>query len=641
MKRENDTRNVKLVAVLLMLCLTVFPLLGQETDDGSDTEGAAEAALPRVLVIPFVNATGQPQNDAVASTTSDTIGLTVELLGQYQAVEMPELTPEQAGLPLEELAAGLAEELAVESVLFGRVTRDDDGVFDFSLSVYDRQDQAVTTTTETESTSLFGVFDAADELVAEAVSAFSGVRVGFGSLRFTPDGSFRYRVYLDGSLVGEDIRALDRVLIGTRIVRITQLVADIEREIYRETLEIEEGDNIAVAVEAPEATEAEIVEAQELSTRIRERLNTAIGLETVPGDLEQLERIVSVAPAALDGGPAALAHLQARYELVGMIPEMVATDFTVPAYESAAAARDAVRVYVDPLSATIDEILDSGRTDSEAQELVDDARRSGAVLYNLLVLRRAAADRDETELIERLNVMLSFSNNRMVRLGRMVAPYNDATNDSRRFAWSYNRAMRRRRPFWHWFAGTVGAAGFLGGTYLQLVQMPLQRDTIDEEYDRYQAAITVEDATDARSSVEQADTLLSVYEIASYAGFASGVLVPIALYSRVRSLTRPGRVWRDHEDSPFRTSVQATAIDVKERRWEEGEPAVLIVGEDEQITVGGTSESRETPVYVPFDDDGTISVTHDTAMLGARESYTIPRTLGLTVLYVGTPEVRE
>jgi hypothetical protein len=364
-------------------------------------------------------------------------------------------------------------------------------------------------------------------------------------------------------------------------------------------------------------------------------------LHSVSDDLSELDLIVTVAPAALDDGRAVVDHLRRRYELVGMIPQMAGTDFTIPASESNEASRNAVRAFVDPLSNTIDEMLDRERTDREAEELIFDARRSGAVLYNLLVLRRAALDREQVELIERFNVMLSFANNRMVRRGRMVAPYNDVTNDSRRFTRVYDRAVRRRRPFWHWVAGTVGAAGFLGGSYLQLVAMPQQRDTIAEEYDVYQAATTVEGATEARNTVEQANTLLGVYEVASYAGLASGVLVPISLYSRVRSLTRPGRVWRDYRDSPFRTSVQAAAIDVAERRWEDGEPAVLIIGEDEQITIGGTGESRETPVYVPFGDQRSISVSHDTAMLGEREAFTVPRTQGLTIVYVGTPQAVE
>ncbi|HKK47449.1 MAG TPA: hypothetical protein VJ932_00030, partial [Alkalispirochaeta sp.] len=354
-----------------------------------------------------------------------------------------------------------------------------------------------------------------------------------------------------------------------------------------------------------------------------------------------LETIVSVAPTALVGGEGTLAHLQERYELVGMIPEMAATDFSIPAAQSNEASRDAVRVFIDPLSETIYEILDSERTDPEAEQLLFDARRSGAVLYNLLVLRRAALDRDEFEQIQRINVMLSLTNARLVRRGRIEAPYNEVTNDTRQFTRRYDRAVRRRRPFWHWVAGTLGTAGFLGGSYLQLVAMPQQRDTIDEELETYNAATTVEDATEARSNAEQAETLLGVYEIASYAGLASGVLVPLALYSRVRSLTRPGRIWRDYEDSPFRTSVQAAAIDYAERRWEAGEPALLVVGEDERVTIGSTNETRETPVYVPFDSQREVTVTHDTAMMGGRDTYEVSRADGLTILYLGAPEVVE
>lgn len=42
--------------------------------------------LPRVLVVPMVNATGQPQNETVAQTTTDTIELAIRLLQRYELI---------------------------------------------------------------------------------------------------------------------------------------------------------------------------------------------------------------------------------------------------------------------------------------------------------------------------------------------------------------------------------------------------------------------------------------------------------------------------------------------------------------------------------------------------------------------------
>ena len=634
-----NTKNVcgaRAAAILVWCMVTMMAgtLAAQESGTGAEPSGE-ENALPRVLVIPFANATGQPQNDAVATATTDTIRLTVNLLGSYELVEMPDLSPEQAELPQTELAAQLAEDLATESVLFGRVTRDEGGTFRFALSVYDRQDQSVTATTETSSDSLFGVFDAADELVADAVSAFAGVRVGFGAIRFVPDGTFEYRVYLDGARVGDDVRTVDRVLIGERTVRVMQLVAGRERQIHRESFSIEEGQTRTVNISVPAATTAEVERAGALVERIRDHLDSGVGLGGIPGDLEELAALTTIAPGALFNADEVIAHLRRRFEIVGLIPQMTATDFAVPALESDTAARDAVLRFSAPIADVVQEVNGMQNPDADARELRADAYRSGVALYNLLVLHRAAAERDEADMIRRLNIMLSMNHNRLITRGGMVAPYEQETIDSRRFYRRYDRAVRRRRPFWHWVAGTIGAAGFAGGAYLQLIGIPDQQDTVATELDRYNAATTVADAQDARSATEAANTQLIVYETARSVGLASGILVPIALYSRVRSLTRPGRIWRDYEDSPFRVSVQAAALDVRERAWEQGEPALLVVGEGQRVTIGDDSESLETPVYVPFDARTRIRVVHDTGMLGERTAYEVPREDGLSVVVVG------
>ena len=654
------TAGFLLLLVVLAMAPTPFHLTAQdasgaegaaEADSGAPADGAAESEtaeeaepqLPRVLVLPLINETGQAQNDAVAGTTTDTIRLTINLLGQYQLVDAPELSSvlseEQQALPPVERAALLADELAVESVLFGQVTREQDGTFVFTLNVYDRQDQAVTSTTNTESQSLFGVFDAADQLVAEAVGGFSGVRIGFGSARFTPLEDLTYRVYLDNSLAGENITTIERVLIGERTIRVTQVIDDRERVIYRETLEISEGETVAIEIAVPEATEAEIARANLLVDRIRQGLDQGTGLRDVESDLDELSELVAVAPGAAGVGVRAPEHLQERWELSSYLLRMADTDFG--AVESQAAARDLIREFIDPLTDQLEDLLARPGTDEVTEELLSDGYRSAASLYNLLVLRRVGVEQDNAELISRLNIMLSFANNRLVRRANMSAPYGEETVDSRRFYRRYSRAVRRRRPFWHWVAGTIGAAGFAGGAYLQLVELPDQRQLVEDEQARYDAATSVADASDARSAAEEANQTLVFQEVLSYAGLASGVLVPISLWSRVRSLTRPRRLWRDRQEEPFTAALQAAAIDYRERAWESGEPAVLVVGEGEQVTLAAGGESLPTPVYVPFDGSQRLELTHDTAMLGAERDYEIFRTPGLTILYLGEPEIRS
>lgn len=619
------------VAVLIALAASTS-IAAQDTDDA-----AAAEDLPRVLVIPFENATGQAQNDAVANATTDTIRLTVNLLDAYRLVEMPDLTEEQQQLGLTELAATLAEQLATESVLYGEVTRDDAGTFLFTLSVWDRRQQAVRTTTETESTSLFGVFDAADELVAEAVSAFAGVRIGFGSINFTAPAEDRYRVYLDGSVVGDNVRSIDRVLIGERTVRITQVIGDREREIYTETFTIEEGDRETVLVQIPEATPEEIARARDLVEGIEERMDLGAGLGPVAGDLRELERLLEIAPGALPDPRGTLSHLQERWTMVGMIPEIAATDFGAIAAASGEQSRETARGFVEPIRDLLERLEDEPNT-PENRRLRDDALRNAAILYDVIVLRRAAVDRDEVDIIRNLNLMIANVNGRIARVHDYDRPYADATVESLRFYRRYERAIRRRRPFWHWVAGTLGAAGIAGGTYLQLIEIPGLRDAVAAAQADYDAATSVAAATAARSDMEARNTQLVLMQGASGIAYATGLLLPIALVSRVRSLSRPGRLWRRFEESPDRLAIQAVALDVRDRPWEEGPPGVLILGENEQATLLDSGETVELPVYVPFPEGlDRLTVQHDSSALSGRPQFEVPRQDGLSLLYLGEP----
>ncbi len=629
-------------AVFRVPALALIIVIGADTVFAQESRETSQVALerPRVMVVPFVNATGQGQNDALADTTTDTIRLTINLLGTYDLVNVPDLTPEQEALPLADLAAELSEQLTVEDVVFGRVTRDENGTFVFSLSVWNRREQRVSTTTEKESDSLFGVFDAADELVAEAVSAFSGVRIGFASIRFTAPTGQQYRVYLDNSLVGDNVSMIDRVLIGDRTIRVAQVLGNRERNILTETMTLKEGDSRTIAIVVPEVTPEEIARAEELVGRIEARLDLGVGLGTVSGDLEDLADLLDVAPGAVDES-GTLAYLERRWEIVQLIPRAAQTDFAAVAADSTGDSLEVARRFAFPIRGILDEADDereTGRLSPRTQRLEEDALRSAAVFYDLIILRRAAIDRDEIDLLTNLNNMITFMNGQLAQGRSFERPYGDATPTSLRFDRRYDRAMRRRRPFWHYIAGTAGTAGILGGLFLQTVDIPARRDNIALAQEDYNNATSVADATSLRTDLENQNTQLMLVQAAGGAAFATGVLLPIAIISRIRSLSRPGRLWRDYQDTPHRVSVEATALDVRDRTWEEDTPALLVLGEDERISIIGGEESIELPVYIEFGEgQSAIEVRHDSSPLGGRPTYAVPREDGLNVLYLGEP----
>jgi hypothetical protein len=597
--------------------------------------------LPRVLVVPMVNATGQAQNDTVAQTTTDTIALTIRLLQRYELISWDEssVTADLAASPAEaaDLAARLAEEFAAESVLFGRVSRDAAGTFLFSLSVYDRQSQSVTATNETISTSLFGVFDAADRLVAEAVSAFSGVRVGFGSIRLSPQSSLTYEVFLDGERVGQGVALLERVLIGPREVRIEQLLGDLRRTVYNETVELDEGQTVTITFDVPTVTGEERARATTLVREISAALDLGASLAGVPESIDELSALLAVVPDAAAEGPGVLDYLSRRYGLAQHIARITAGDYGAVAALPLAEAQAVVSELGSPL------IEASGASAAElsgleewVRTLREDARRGTLILSHLLVLEREGLSREEVPLAGTLDAMLAGHHNRMVDAGVLTrpAPFAETTDGFREFYGDYTRAFERRRPFWHWIAGTLGAVGLAGGVYYQFVEIPAVRESLDAEYERYVSAFSVEEALDARDRVESENAYLGTARIIRSAAAGAGILLPTAIIARIRSSRRPVRIWNEYEDFPGAVAQRAAALDYRERRWEAGEAALLILGEEETVSGPEIGAALTTPVYRTVSPGEVVTIRHESAGSGGATEYRVPVGQGLTVLHL-------
>lgn len=621
------SRCIQALLILLVLLASGGPLFGQEP-------------LPRVMVLPFANETGATENDAVARTTTDTLSLTIKLLDAYEYIPVPDERRSEIE-PSPATAAAYAEEFSVDSVVFGDVSRDENGAFLFSLSVYDRRSDAVEATTEMVSESLFGVFDAADRLVAEAIGSFSGVRIGFGSIRLRPEEDLRYRVILDGSDIGENVTTIDRVLIGERRIAIDQIIEGQFRRIYSRTIEISEGTTETITFSVPLATEEEIAQATELADTVETRLNSGERLESIPGILDELEEFITVAPDAVPGGPQRVAFLKRRWEIVRLVPQIIATDFGTAARQSNAVAEETVNSISEPLverTLGISEPL----SESEARLLREDIARVARIASHLMVLERTAVPQEDAPAIAALNRMIwELHFWELERRGEIEVdiPYEAEYLATRSFAQDYQHVYERRKPFWHWIIGLIGAGGAGLAAYEQFVEMPrIERDR-DDAYADYEAARDVEIVTEARSEVEEGNSDLVFAELLRNVGAGTSVLLPTAIILRSISKSRPNRVWREYEETPFRTALEATSLDYTRRAWESGQPAVLVLGEEESVSGGPLRGATPTPVYIPLEAGESITITHETAPNDAetRKEYDITVEEGLTILYLDGP----
>lgn len=595
---------------------------------------------PRVLVVPLVNETGQSENDALADTTTDTIQLTIRLLDRYQVLSWDGSAagPERAS---PSAAAEIAQRQGADSVLFGRVTRGDTGVFQFSLSVFDRAENRVTSTNETASPTLFGVFDAADELVANAVSAFSGQRVGFGRIRFQPEEQLSYRVFVDGSAVGDNVTSVERILIGDRQIEIAELVDGQERLIYTEAVEVQEGQAVRISFSVPDATPQEIARASEIVARVRRNLDAGLHIAHIREDVGALRSLAAIAPSAISDGPGTVELLERRTAIVADLERLTTMDFRAMADGAEEETIDDVRQVIERLENIYEPWVEAASTGDPT--LLNDARRNARVALELMILEREAVQAEENaELILRLNRMIRRSHFYFARENLFDETLSswESTTRTQQFLGEYDRAVERRRPFWHWLAGTVGVAGLGAAGYIQFGG--LYDDALsarDDALVTYDNAGTTQAAIDARGELETAQDELDLMAIGSIVGAGVGVFLPVAILGRINSVRRPGRVWQDYNEEPFRTQRRAVAIDYRARSWQQDtSAALLILGDSEAVSGPGIEPGATTPVFLSTPPGESILVTHETAGSDQPSEYAVDIPTGLTVLYLGAVE---
>lgn len=577
-----------------------------------------EIDRPRVGVVPFANATEQAQNDAVAQTTSDTILLTLRLVGNYEVIAIDPAAADSSVLlaadpdQLETTAAALE----VDNLMFGAVTRDDDGAFQFEIQVYDRGQGEVTVDAISRAESLFDVFDAADELVLDAVGGFSGIRIGFGSLSVQPANDGEFRLYVDGSLIGDNVRSLDRVLIGERAVTITQLRGGREVPLVEETITFAEGERRTIAFEFPIITDEEIAREAELNQLIERNLRFAINVPRVASAIDELAELYARLPGEFQPGAERLPWYRARLEIAQDIELLAEFDYIEVAQRGGREATDPVNAIITPWTELFNgfaERVESDWQEAELERMRTDIRRNATINSELIDLMRvgyaevgslpSSPDTPPTGPLRQLTVM-----DNAFRLGarldgrRLTRIYRnrEAERGSVTAINEFERADERRRPFRHVLGWITGAAAVGASAYIQFADvLPAARADVDNAVSAYNSATSVEAAAAARRDVNSTLAQLNVLEGVAVGGYAiGGTLLTLSTLGRLRTVGRPERIWNRYLDTPHLQARRAAALDVRERRWMEGETAVLVIGDERTFDVGARSvRAQQTPFY--------------------------------------------
>ncbi|MFP4427129.1 MAG: hypothetical protein ACLFPP_11800 [Spirochaetaceae bacterium] len=560
----------------LLLPFLSIPLSAQVTTD-----------RPRVTVLPVVNATGLTQYESVALTVTDTIRLTLELLGSYEVVVAEEETvsPE---LTFEDVEA-LSEFLHVDDVVFGEVRLGSEGEIVFDMSLFDRAEGEIVLRDEWMAEGVLDVFATTDRLVQEFVSNFSGVRIGFGSIRFVPSRTNAdYRVFVDGVHAGDNIEELERVLIGDRSVLVRQVSIGGETTILEEQLFVEEGGTLSLELELPEVTRADVEYVAARRTVIDEHLPQPYDLEGVASAVAQLDAFFSEAPDALPDQRSRHGYDYLRLEL----------------------ARDFYRIIQFPY-------LENGRfslTDGDADELLglsgqvlqeqeyrsdearmvrEEASRNVAAMYEMC--RLSAAYLLSAEQYDRFYE--PYNGVRLI-VSRTTLPYRypGEVGRSRSASERYHRLDRRRKPMWHWLAAGLGVAAAGTGGYIYVTDpiSPLlnEANELEEEYD---AATDVEELLTLRSEIEGNYDEANTLETVQWAGLGAGTgLLATAVVSRILTLGRPERKTERFARENYPVEM-AAAEGVFVEEYGPGEAGLLVFNRGK--TVSEETTIHATPWY--------------------------------------------
>lgn len=632
-----DSRQIR--NRLVFLVLLVASLLGVSAQVSVDR--------PRVLVVPFANLTNQQQNDVVADTSTDTIELTLRLLDQYEVVPDTVRTSDalmDAGVAnLREIAT--AEN--VDNVIFGSVSSPEGRGFLFELSVYDRAEDAISLQAESRSPSLFGVFDASDELVAEAVSGFSGVRIGFGSLRVSSAGSGDFLLYVDGSLLGENVSAVERLLIGDRNIEIRQIRGDRETPIYREVVTIRENQPSTVAFAFPEVTEDELARETQLRTELMEALAIGADVSAIDRSITELANLYARLPGALEGAETDLVFYRDRRDLAYAMQRIPQIDLEAVARLTGGTQRTTAAALIDPWEEVWDRYLEAEEEglsfaasydmDRQQEAIRADISRNLDVLNARITMERALVIHEEDyELLDGYN-----------RLRRAALPLNRP--QLRSYTWSapasraneafrdYERADSRRRPFWHWIAGTLGLGGLGYAAYGTFVADTGELEQeIEDNIGRYEAATDIDEITSLRSQIDSdIDRLNRLETIPIYAAAGGGFLVSTAVIGRIVSRTRPARVWRRYRDDPFLDRWTAAGLDYRAAREDTTGAYVVVLGPDETFRVNGGGEVVVTPQVFETSPGEPWTIDHVSARPDELQTYRFSGGQGMTVVTLG------
>ena len=245
-KCDYDRITVKEIirAIVVALLIVIVPSAGVLN---------AQEDQPRVRIFPFNTPGDDPGIESLSETATDTLVLTLQLLGEYQIERGAAPSP----IDSPQVFDTLKNEF-VDYAVYGAIEPRPEGGYTITAYSWDSANDTVSLGVEMAAESAFDLFDSMDMATVRFAEEFTGIHIGFGRLVFdnrSPEQP--YLVEIDDNLVGTDVVQRE-VLYGRRKISILlppEAGAEEPYHLVSYLLEIEEGREYQIPFSVPQGLE--------------------------------------------------------------------------------------------------------------------------------------------------------------------------------------------------------------------------------------------------------------------------------------------------------------------------------------------------------------------------------------------------
>ncbi|RKX89816.1 MAG: hypothetical protein DRP70_02680 [Spirochaetes bacterium] len=235
------------ILYLLLICVVIIAAGAQQK--------------PVIAIFPLDNPTGKSWIDNLGSAVTDTVYLSLALMGKYEAMRPGTLFPSESAL------TDLATQEDYDDVIFGQCLKNETG-YKIEIAVYDRRKDAIVYRSSEDFESVFDSFDVADRITEALVEQISGVKVTYGSLLVSPGRKEPYRTEIDGVDMGEGFTGLERIISGNHVLNFYQNRVGKEELVTVQNLVIRDASQTDVIPQLPWLTKREAENFREIDLRI-------------------------------------------------------------------------------------------------------------------------------------------------------------------------------------------------------------------------------------------------------------------------------------------------------------------------------------------------------------------------------------